>query len=145
VIDPRGPRFAAWVTSVVLALVLLTQSPWLLGVQAVVFGVGAVLGIQRAPYGLIFRSLLRPHLAPPAELEPAEPPRFAQAVGAGFAVVGVIGFAVGSGAVGLIATAFALAAALLNAVFGFCLGCELYLFFRKNVSSKNVSHREVSA
>ena len=25
------------------------------------------------------------------------------------------------------ATGFALAAALLNAVFGFCLGCELYL------------------
>jgi ammonia channel protein AmtB len=152
VIDPRGPRFVAWVTSVVLALVLLTQSAWLLGLQALVFAIGAILGVQRGPYGLVFRSLIRPRLAPPAELEAAEPPRFAQAVGTVFAVAGVIGFAAGSAPVGLVATAFALAAALLNAAFGFCLGCELYLFFRKNVSNRNVNtfpqgktNREVSA
>jgi hypothetical protein len=130
-VDVRGPRFAAWVTSVVLALVLLTSSGWLLGAQFLVFVVGAVFGIRRAPYGVLFARLVRPRLGPPSELEAEPPLRFAQAVGATFAAVGTLGFLVGSPAVGLAATALALAAAFLNAAFGICLGCEMYLLFRR--------------
>jgi hypothetical protein len=130
-IDPRGPQFAAGLTSVVLAVVLLTApSPLavgLLGLQAVLFGVGATLGVTRTPHAWLFRRLVRPRLAAPRHLEDAAPPQFAQAVGLGFAVVGLIGFLVGADLVGLVATGRALAAALLNAVFGFCLGCEVYL------------------
>ncbi|MDQ1673347.1 MAG: hypothetical protein QOC98_1909 [Frankiaceae bacterium] len=137
-VDVRGPRFGAWVTTVVLAVVLLTAgSPFgtvLLALQAVVFVVGAVLGVRRAPYGVLFRRLLAPRLAPPTAFEDPEPPRFAQAVGTVFAVVGVLGFAVGWTPVGLAATALALAAAFLNAAFGFCLGCELYLLQRRATS-----------
>jgi hypothetical protein len=130
-VDPRGLRFAAWLTSLVLAVVLLTRWTPLLAVQAVIFVVGAGAGLRYAPYGLLFRWLVRPRLGPPRELEPELPPRFAQALGAGFAVVGVIGFAVGVPVVGLIATALALAAAFLNAAFGFCLGCETFLLLRR--------------
>ena len=133
-VDVRGPRFGAWVTSFVLAVVLLTQSGALLALQAVVFGIGAVFGLRWAPYGLLFRTLVRPRLGPPTEFEAEAPPRFAQAVGGVFAVVGTVGFVAGWTAVGLVATAFALAAAFLNAAFGFCVGCEMYLLFRRATS-----------
>ena len=126
-VDPRGPRFAAWLTSAVLALVLLTSSGWLLGAQTLVFGIGATLGLSKAPYGFLFRRFVRPRLAPPAELEAETPPRFAQGVGAAFGLAGTISFAAGAAGAGLVFTALALVAALLNAATGFCLGCEVYL------------------
>lgn len=134
-IDPRGPRFAATLTTALLAVVLLTApsvtATTLLAVQAVLFAAGAVGGIQRTPYAWLFKRLVRPRLAPPTELEDARPPRFAQTVGLGFAVVGLAGFLSGADLLGLVATGFALAAAFLNAAFGFCLGCELYLLLRR--------------
>ena len=130
-IDPRGPRFTAYVTALVLAVVLLTApsgfATALLGVQAALFAVGAALGVQRTPLAWVFRTVVRPRLAAPSELEDAAPPRFAQAVGLGFALVGLVGFVAGLDLLGLVATGLALVAALLNAVFGLCLGCELYL------------------
>jgi len=130
-IDPRGPRCAALITTVVLAVVLVTGSVWLLAAQAVVFAVGAVFGLRYSPYGWLYRKLVRPRLGPPAELEPEAPPRFAQAVGLIFAVTGVAGYAAGLTWLGMAATAAALVAAFLNAVFGLCLGCEMYVFIRR--------------
>jgi hypothetical protein len=147
-VDPRGPRFAASLTTVLLAAVLVTQSPWLLAAQAVLFGIGAFAGVQRTPYAALFRRFVRPRLAPPAELEDARPPRFAQSVGLGFALVGVLGALLGSSPVFLVATAFAFGAAFLNAVFGYCLGCEMYLIVRRilptTLSDTDVSDTDVS-
>jgi uncharacterized protein DUF4395 len=130
-IDPRGPRVGALITTVVLAIVLITGSGWLLAAQALVFACGAVLGLRYAPYGLLYRYLIRPRLGPPGELEAEAPPRFAQAVGLIFAVAGVAGYAAGLTWLGVAATAAALAAAFLNGAFGFCLGCEMYLLIRR--------------
>ncbi len=127
-IDPRGPRTAAWITTVVLAVVLLTHSGVLLALQAVVFALGA-RGLS--PYGLFFRRVVRPRLGPPAELEAEAPTRFAQVVGLAFAVVGAVAFLAGAETVGVVATAGALSAAFLNAAFGFCLGCEIHLFIHR--------------
>ena len=134
-IDPRGPRFVASLTLLVLAVALVAApsalTVVLVGLQAVVFAIGAAFGIQRTPYSWLFRTLVRPHLAPPAELEDPAPPRFAQAVGLGFALVALAGYLTGATLLGSVATGLALAAAFLNAVFGFCLGCELYLLGRR--------------
>jgi len=130
-IDPRGPRFAALVTTVVLAVVLITGSGWLLAAQAVVFATGAVFGLRYSPYGLVYRWLIRPRLGPPGELEPEAPPRFAQAVGLVFAAAGAAGYLAGVTWLGVVATAAALVAAFLNGAFGFCLGCEMYLSIRR--------------
>ncbi len=130
-IDPRGPRFAAAVTTLVLAVVLLTGSVWLLAAQTAVFAVGAFAGLHRSPYGVAFRRFVRPRLAPPAELEASTPPRFAQGVGFAFGLVGTLALALGASTVGLVAAGLALAAAFLNAAFGFCLGCEMYLLGRR--------------
>ena len=134
-IDPRGPQFNAVLTSLVLALSLVTApgavAVALLAVQGLLFAAGALLGVQRTPAAWLFRSFVRPRLSAPAHLEDPEPPRFAQTVGLAFAVVGLLGYALGAPLLGIVATGFALVAALLNAVFGFCLGCELYLLLRR--------------
>lgn len=134
-VDPRGQRFAAALTSAVLAVtLLLAGSPAgtvLLAAQAVVFAIGAFRGPQHTPYALAFRRWVRPRLDAPAELEDARPPRFAQSVGLGFALVGLLGFVSGLTVLGVLAVAAALAAAFLNAAFGFCLGCEIYLLIRR--------------
>lgn len=133
-VDVRGPRFAAWVTTTVLVVVLAVSvfSPpaaaVILGAQAVVFAAGAVRGPRNSPYGLLFAKLVAPRLGPVTEREPVPPLKFAQLVGLVFAVIGVIGFAAGVPLLGAVATAFALFAAFLNAAFGICLGCQLYPF-----------------
>ena len=130
-IDPRGPQFAAALTAAVLGAVLLLApsalATGLLAVQAALFALGAGLGVTRSPHAWVFRRVVQPRLAPPSHREDAAPPRFAQGVGLAFAVVGLVGFVTGVTWLGLVATGLALAAALLNAVFGFCLGCEIYL------------------
>lgn len=130
-VDVRGPRFGAWITTVVLAVALLTGSGWLVAAQALVFAVGAFAGLRYAPYGVLFRLLVAPRLGPVREREPEAPPRFAQLVGLLFAVVGAAGYLLGSPVVGAVASGLALVAALLNAATGFCLGCELYLTARR--------------
>jgi hypothetical protein len=139
-VDPRGPRFGATVTTLVLAVALLAApSPLtvvLLAVQAVLFALGAGLGVARTPYGWAFKSFIRPRLSPPRELEDAGPPRFAQGVGLAFAVVALAGYLAGVPLLGAIATGFALAAAFLNAAFGFCLGCEVFLLGRRALAGR---------
>ncbi len=130
-IDPRGQRFAAALTTVVLALVLLTGSGWLLAAQAGVFAVGAVAGVAASPYARLYARAVRPRLGPPDEYEDARPPRFAQGVGLVFAVIGLAGLLAGWTVLGYLAIGAALAAAFLNAAFGFCLGCEIYLAYRR--------------
>lgn len=130
-IDPRGPRFAAALTTVVLAVALLTGNVWVLLAQAIVFAIGAGLGAHRTPYGLAFRRLVRPRLAPPAELEDPAPPRFAQLVGLVVTGVALVAAAAGVGAAVEIGAGLALVAAFLNAAFGLCLGCELYLVLHR--------------
>lgn len=131
-VDVRGPRFAAWITTAVLAGALLIAgfstpaAAVVLAAQAAVFAIGAFGGPRRHPYGRIFAHFVAPRLGPVGEREPAAPLRFAQLVGLAFAVVAVAGFAAGIPTLGLAATALALAAAFLNAAFGICLGCQLY-------------------
>jgi hypothetical protein len=130
-IDPRGQRFSAALSAVVLAVVLVTGSGWLLAFQAVVFGIGAVAGLSYAPYGVIYRWLVRPRLGPPREMEDAAGPRFSQGVGLVVSIIGIIGYATGLTPLGIAGTALALAAAFLNAAFGLCLGCEMYVLIRR--------------
>ena len=133
-IDPRGPQLTAGITVVVLVAVLLLPTPWaavLTGVQALLFAVGAGRGVQHTPHAWLFRTVVRPRVSPPDELEDPAPPRFAQAAGLVFTLVALVGFATGVTLLGQVAIGLALVAALLNAVFRFCLGCELYLLIKR--------------
>jgi hypothetical protein len=126
-IDVRGPRFSAAITVIVLAIALATQSAWVLALQGVVFAIGAIRGPQFTPYAFIFKRVVKPLLRGEVVTEDSRPPQFAQTVGFLFALVGLLGAAIGSVPVFSIAVGFALAAAFLNSVFNYCLGCEMYL------------------
>jgi hypothetical protein len=133
-VDVRGPRFAAWVTTTVLVVTLVVSAfstpaaALILGAQTIVFALGAFRGPRNSPYGVLFAKLVAPRLGPVKEREPVPPLKFAQLVGLVFAAIGVVGFAAGIPLLGVVATAFALFAAFLNAAFGICLGCQLYPF-----------------
>lgn len=133
-IDPRGSRFSAGITAVLLLVVvglglsnLTVASTALFAVIFAIFAWGAFAGVQRHPYGLLFKKVVRPRLAAPKELEDPTPPTFAQ--GVGFVITGlglglqllVVPYAV------VIAASAAFIAAFLNSVFAYCLGCQIYL------------------
>jgi hypothetical protein len=131
-VDVRGPRFVAWITMAVLAIALIISgvstlaAAVILGLQAVIFAIGAVAGPHSHPYGLVFAYVVAPRLGPVSEREPVPPLKFAQLVGFVFTASSAAGFAAGAPLVGVITTAAAIAAAFLNAAFGICLGCQLY-------------------
>ncbi|MFY0407313.1 DUF4395 domain-containing protein [Solicola sp. PLA-1-18] len=139
-VDPRGLRFGAALTALVLAVALGTAelvpalSTTLVVLQALAFAAGAGLGPGRSPYGVLFKRAVRPRLGPPSETEDARPPRFAQAVGLFFTLLALVGVVTGVAALTLTALALALVAAVLNASVGLCLGCETYLLYRRLAS-----------
>ena len=126
-IDARGPRFGAAITTVVLAAALATGNVWFIVVQALVFAIGAFKGPQFTPYAFVYKTIVKPRLKGEVPTEEVKPPQFAQRVGLLFALVGIIGAATGIDLLFTIAVAGALGAAFLNVAFNFCLGCEIYL------------------
>ncbi|UNK69527.1 DUF4395 domain-containing protein [Microbacterium sp. H1-D42] len=140
-IDPRAPRFAAWITSVLLLIATLlglldvTPSPidpaFLLTIVIAALFLWAVLSPATTPWGVLFRRVVRPRLAPPSELEDPRPPRFAQGVGLAVVSVGLVLHLLGVPLALPVATAAAFLAAFVNAAFGFCLGCQLYLLLQR--------------
>jgi hypothetical protein len=142
-IDPRGPRFGAAITSVLLLITIAlglgdpsvaaslteragTPAFLLLGLITALFAWGALAGVSKHPYGLLFRSLIRPRLGAPDFTESEKPPTFAQLIGFLVSVTGLILHLVGVPYGLVIAASAAFIAAFLNAVFAFCLGCEIY-------------------
>ena len=127
IIDARGPRFGAVITTAVLATALATNNLWVIVAQAVVFAIGAFKGPQFTPYAFIYKNVVKPRLKGEVPIEDVRPPQFAQSVGLLFALTAIVGIVVGITPIFTVAVAFALAAAFLNAAFNFCLGCEIYL------------------
>ncbi|HEU0206361.1 MAG TPA: DUF4395 domain-containing protein [Pseudolysinimonas sp.] len=133
-VDPRGPRFGAGITVVLLLIViglalggLPVAALVIFTAQTLLFAWGAFAGVARHPFGLLFTRLVRPRLKPPSELEDPTPPTFAQGVGLVITAVCVILTLLGLTLALPIAAALAFVAAFLNSVFGYCLGCQIYL------------------
>jgi len=135
IIDARGPRFGAVITTVILAAALATNSVWFVVAAGIAFAIGAFKGPQFTPQAFIYKTFVKPRLKGEVPAEDVRPPQFAQSVGLLFALVAIGGALSGINAIFTIAVAFALGAAFLNAAFNFCLGCEIYLLLlraRKN-------------
>ena len=137
-IDPRGPRFGAGITAVLLLVDFVLSvggatlaSTILTTVIALLFAWGAFAGIRRHPYGRLFASVVRPRLSPPSELEDIRPPTFAQGVGFVITGLGVVLALAGLPAGLTVTIALAFVAAFLYSVFGFCLGCQMYLLLSR--------------
>jgi hypothetical protein len=156
-IDPRGPRFAAGITAVLLLVDVFlgltglstarTAEGWaitsaslaerildpafLLLLPVALLFLWGVLSPRTAPWGALYRAAVGPRLAPAEELEDPRPPRFAQGVGLFVATVGLVLQLAGVPWALTFAAAAAFIAAFLNAVFGLCLGCQLYLLLQR--------------
>ena len=133
-IDPRSPRFGAGITAVLLLVVIGLDlgeadlaATILFGAITLLFGWGAFAGVKRHPYGALYRAVVRPRLKPPTELEDPVPPTFAQGVGFVITLAGLVLHLAGVPYALVIAAAAAFVAAFLNSVFGYCLGCQIYL------------------
>lgn len=146
-IDPRGPRFGATITLIFLTITLAlflgeqySAATAVLAYIVVIFAIGAFAGISRHPYGYLFKKLVRPRLQPPAELEDVKPPTFAQLIGFVITAVGLIFALLALNPAAIVAVAFAFVAAFLNSVFGYCLGCQMYvLLARAGIVGKKAS------
>lgn len=130
-VDVRGPRFGAAITTVVLAVAMVVQGTLgtvLVAWQVMVFLVATVFGLRASPYGHLFRSVRRiAALGPPREVEPEALPRFAQACGLLVAGAGLTAVLLGASSVGWVLVGVVLALSTLLATTGVCIGCELYL------------------
>ena len=135
-IDARGPRFSATITTIVLAIALVTHNVWIIAAQGLVFLIGATRGPQFTPYGLLFKNLIKPRLKKEAPTEDVRPPKFAQSIGLIFALIGIFGAVVDRSLIFTAATGLALAAAFLNAAFNYCLGCEMYLILVRTTTRR---------
>ncbi|MEQ1737199.1 MAG: DUF4395 domain-containing protein [Rhodoglobus sp.] len=137
-IDPRGPRVTAGITGLVVLFVvalglvgLTTAATVLLAAQAVVFLVAAIVGAARHPYVFVFKRLIRPRLAAPTELEDPAPPTFSQGVGFVVVALGIVLQLIGVPYAVVVAAGAAFIVAVLNSVFGYCVGCQIYLLLAR--------------
>ena len=133
-IDARGPRFGAAITTVVFATALITHNAWFIVFQGLVFAIGAIKGPQYTPYAFIYKSFVKPRLKGAVPTEDVRPPQFAQTVGLLFALVAIAGALLDIDGLVVVAASMAMGAAFLNAAFNFCLGCQVYLLLLRATS-----------
>ncbi len=127
-IDPRGQRFGAGVSAVVLALAILLALPWLAVLVGLNLALSAAFGTRLFLPGRAWPAVRRAlRLAPPAELEHEYPPRFAQALGATFIGLAAIAFVLGAVPIGWLLVGAVAALQVLLAATGICVGCRLYV------------------
>ncbi|HUP84087.1 MAG TPA: DUF4395 domain-containing protein [Acidimicrobiales bacterium] len=130
-IDPRGPRFNQAVLTVALLVAFVLDAKVVVPVFAVVLLLGAAFGSKYGPFLRLYAEVIKPRLAPPADLEDPRPPRFAAAVGVGFLTAATLAFAAGAGGLGWILALIVASLAGLAALTGICIGCEVYLLLAR--------------
>jgi hypothetical protein len=125
-IDPRGHRFGAAVSGLLLLGSFLLNAPIGVALALASLGVSASFGLRWSVYGMAWRRIAGALSLPKTEPEHEYPPRFAMTLGSVGLTLSLAAFAVGAGTAGWI---LALAVASLQgllAVTGYCLGCRLY-------------------
>ena len=125
-IDPRGHRFGAGISAIILILATVTGTPWLVAVVLLSIGVSAAFGLRYSIYGVAWRRIVAVAGLGKVEPEHEYPPRFAQVLGSVALTLALIAFAVGATTIGWVFTLAVAALQTLLAVTGYCLGCRLY-------------------
>jgi hypothetical protein len=126
-IDPRGHRFGAGVSVVLLAIAFAFNIPLIVGLVGLALAVSAWFGTRYSALGRPWpyvRRLLR--IGPPKELESELPPRFAQALGTVGLGLAIVLFVVGLSPLAWVVTGAVGALQFVLAATGYCLGCRLY-------------------
>ncbi len=125
-IDPRGQRFGAAVSAVVLAVAFLLDLPWLAALVGLNLLLSAAFGTRLFLPGRAWPLIRRTLRLGPTEPEHEYPPRFAQAMGGTFLAVATLAFVVGLPVVGWLLVAAVAGLQTLLAATGICVGCRMY-------------------
>ena len=125
-IDPRGHRFGAGVSAVILIFAAITATPWLVTLVLVSIGVSATFGLRYSIYGIAWRRIATAAGLGKVEPEHEYPPRFAQVLGSTALTLALVVFLAGATTLGWLFTLAVAALQTLLAVTGYCLGCRLY-------------------
>jgi hypothetical protein len=126
-VDPRGQRFGAGSSAIVLVAVALLDLPIVVALVAIALGVSAALGTRFFVFGRPWPPIrTRLKLGPPESPEPEVGPRFAQALGAVVLTIGFVALAAGIRPLGWVPVVIVIGLQATLAVTGFCLGCRLY-------------------
>jgi len=125
-IDPRGHRFGAGVSAVLLVGAFLTGTEWVVALVLLSIGVSAAFGLRWSIYGAVWRRIVRVAHLGKAEPEHEYPPRFAQVLGSIALILALISFLVGATTLGWCFTLAVASLQTLLATTGYCLGCRLY-------------------
>ena len=120
-VHPLQPRFAQAITGVLCLEAILFDTPVAVGV-ALALVLVSLLAPRWSPVAWVFRRIA----PPPGDLEPAAPVRFAQALAAVFLSLALVLLGVGAGLAGWIVVGLVTALALVSAISGVCVGCEIY-------------------
>jgi hypothetical protein len=124
-VDPRGQRFGAGLSAVLLVVAFAAQQFWLAALVGlnllIASALGARLFLPGRPWALIRHSLR----LGPVEPEHEYPPRFAQALGGIFIAAGTLGYLVVP-ALGWIFVGAVAALQTILATTGYCVGCKMY-------------------
>ena len=125
-IDPRGHRFGAGVSAILLVVAFLTGTVWLVALALLSIGVSAAFGLKYSIYGVIWRRIAKVPALPKVEPEHEYPPRFAQTLGSIALILALVAFALGATTLGWVFTLAVAGLQTVLAVTGYCLGCRLY-------------------
>lgn len=121
---------------VLLGIVILsTQTPWLIVVMAYGFVARVLSGPTLSPLGQLVTRVVTPALPFRAKPVAGVPKRFAQGIGATLSVGATIAhFAFGATSLAYVLVAAIVAAASLESLLGYCLGCKIFaLLVRQGV------------
>ena len=99
-IDPRGHRFGAGVSAILLVVAFLTGTVWLVALALLSIGVSAAFGLKYSIYGVVWRRIAKVLALPKVEPEHEYPPRFAQTLGSTALILALVAFALGATTIG---------------------------------------------
>ena len=125
-IDPRGHRFCAGVSAIVLIVAVVTGTPWLVALALLSIAVSATFGLRYSIYGIVWRRIAAVASLGKVEPEHEYPPRFAQVLGSTALTLALIAFLLGATTIGWVLTLAVAGLQSVLAVTGYCLGCRLY-------------------
>ncbi|TMC72745.1 MAG: DUF4395 family protein [Chloroflexi bacterium] len=125
VIDSRAPRTNQAIVGSLSLLAAITGWWPILGILAGQLAIGLLFGRRYCLPCLLYFEVIQPRIGE-GPIEDSRPPRFANVVGAIFLGSATLAYLVGLSAVGLALALFVAALALLAAITGLCVGCEIY-------------------
>jgi hypothetical protein len=125
-VDPRGQRFGAGLSAVILAGAFLIDQPVIVAAVALAMFASAEFGTQYWLLGKPWPAIRRVLRLGKVEPEHEYPPRFAQALGVTFLTLGLLLLAARLALPGWLLIGAVIGLQTLLAATGFCLGCRLY-------------------